>query len=152
MCSANNDVRFEPIADIRLFDHLIGTGEQRGRHFEAKRLRGFEIDHQLEFGWLLDRQVGRLGALENFSGVLASLAICSANVGSVAHQTTGGDELTREVNRRDCVARRQCYELKAPTEENRIGHNKKQTDPLLDEASECAVNVLVGAGVQDMEL
>src|SRR5262245_43412079 len=132
------------------FDHLVGTGEQRVRHFEAKRLRGFEIDHQLEFGWLLDRQVGRLGVLENFSGVLASLAICIANIGSVAHQTTGGDELTREVNRRDGVARRQRYELKAPTEENRIGHNKKQTDP--DEASECAVNVLVGAGVQDMEL
>ena len=42
-----------------LFDHIVGTGEQRGRDFEAKRLRGFEIDHQLEFGWLLDRQVGR---------------------------------------------------------------------------------------------
>jgi hypothetical protein len=24
-----------------------------------------EVDHQLEFGWLLDRQIGGLGALEN---------------------------------------------------------------------------------------
>ena len=93
-----------------------------------------------------------LAPLRIFPVYMASLAICIANVGSVAHQTTGGDELTREVNRRDRVARRQRYELKAPTEENRIGHNKKQTDPLLDEASEGAVNVLVGAGVQDMEL
>src|SRR5262249_39889074 len=46
-----------PQQTASLFDHLVGTGEQRGRHFEAKRLRGFEIDHQLEFGWLLDRQV-----------------------------------------------------------------------------------------------
>src|SRR5262249_23868539 len=56
-----------PQQTASLFDHLVDTGEQRGRHFEAKRVRGFEIDHQLEFGWLLDRQVGRLGALENFS-------------------------------------------------------------------------------------
>jgi hypothetical protein len=29
----------------RSFDHLVGAGEQRRRHFEAKRLRGFQIDH-----------------------------------------------------------------------------------------------------------
>jgi hypothetical protein len=30
---------------------------------EPKRLRRLEIEYQLEMGWLLDRQVGRLGAL-----------------------------------------------------------------------------------------
>ena len=33
---------------VRLFDHLVGAGEQRGRHLDAERLRGLEIDHQLE--------------------------------------------------------------------------------------------------------
>ena len=28
MCGATRDVRFVPIADIRLFDHLIGAGKQ----------------------------------------------------------------------------------------------------------------------------
>ena len=32
---------------------------------EAERLGGLEVDHQFELGRLLDRQVGRLGALEN---------------------------------------------------------------------------------------
>jgi hypothetical protein len=27
-----------------LFDHPVGPGEQRGRDFEAERLRSFEID------------------------------------------------------------------------------------------------------------
>jgi hypothetical protein len=36
---------------------------------QAEGLRGLEIDHQLELGWLRHRQIGWFGALENFSGV-----------------------------------------------------------------------------------
>jgi hypothetical protein len=46
-------------------DHLVGAGEQHWWHFEAKRPRGLEIDHQLELSWCLHRQVSRLLALEN---------------------------------------------------------------------------------------
>ena len=41
MCGATRDVRFVPIADIDgLFDHLVGTRQQRGRHSEAERFGG----------------------------------------------------------------------------------------------------------------
>jgi hypothetical protein len=46
-----------------LFDHLVGTGRQAGRYFEAKRLRGLEVDHKLKFGRSLHRKVARLLAL-----------------------------------------------------------------------------------------
>jgi hypothetical protein len=39
--------------------------EQRGRYFEAERLRGLEVDDQLVLGRRLDRKVGRLLALED---------------------------------------------------------------------------------------
>jgi hypothetical protein len=39
-----------------LFDHLVSGSEQRRWNSEAERLRSLEIDDQLEFGWLLDRQ------------------------------------------------------------------------------------------------
>jgi len=42
-------------------DHLVGAGEQRRRHFEAERLCGRQIDHEIELDRLLDRDVGRLG-------------------------------------------------------------------------------------------
>jgi hypothetical protein len=45
------------------FDHLVRGGLQRQRNDQAG-LRGLEVDHQLEFGRLLDRQVGWRRALE----------------------------------------------------------------------------------------
>src|SRR5262245_29719517 len=47
------------------FDHLVGVGEQLRRHLEAEGLCRLEVDHQLAFGRLLNRQIGRFGPLRN---------------------------------------------------------------------------------------
>jgi hypothetical protein len=36
-------------------NHLVGAGEQRGRHVEAERLGGLEIYDQFELCWKGDR-------------------------------------------------------------------------------------------------
>ena len=53
-------------------DHLVGAGEQRRRHIKAERSRGLKIDDEFELGGLHDRQVGRLGAFEDLTGIDAS--------------------------------------------------------------------------------
>jgi len=47
----------------RLFDHLIGAGKQCWRDAEAERLRGLEIENELEFGGPFDRDVAGFRAL-----------------------------------------------------------------------------------------
>jgi len=47
-----------------LFDHPVGKRGQLRRKFESEHLCGREIDHQFEFRWLLDRQIGWLCAFQ----------------------------------------------------------------------------------------
>ena len=75
--STANDAAFPSKGDISLplFDHLVGKREQRRRNFEAERLGCLEIDHQLELGGAVDRQLGRLGAPEDTAGLDACASI-----------------------------------------------------------------------------
>ena len=50
-----------------LFDHLVGAGEHGRRHIEVERLGGDQIDDEIEFGGLFDREVGRLRAAKTLS-------------------------------------------------------------------------------------
>jgi hypothetical protein len=49
------------------------TGKQRGRQSDAEGLRGFEIDDQLDFSRLYNRQVGGLSAFADFVRVKSNL-------------------------------------------------------------------------------
>ena len=55
-------------------EYRWGAGEQGLRHIEAERPRGLEVDYQLEFARLQDRQVVRLLSRQNSAGVLSRRA------------------------------------------------------------------------------
>ena len=71
------------------FDHLVGTAEERDRDGEAQRPGRFEVDAQLDFGGLLDGQIGRFLALENSARVEANQTVTVPIAASVAHQASG---------------------------------------------------------------
>jgi hypothetical protein len=63
ICDMPANGRNVPTTDIGLLDHLVGTAEQRQRHREAEAPGGIEVDNELDFHGLLDRQIGRLFTL-----------------------------------------------------------------------------------------
>jgi hypothetical protein len=52
-----------------LFDHLVGTREQRRRHDDADRLRRLEADYQFKPGWLFDWEITRVRAAHDLVNV-----------------------------------------------------------------------------------
>src|SRR5262245_44417543 len=59
--------------NARLLYDLIHLQQQRLGNLEPKRLRGLEIDDELELGGLFDREIGGPRALEN-PDVISTLA------------------------------------------------------------------------------
>ena len=57
-----------------LFDHLVRAGEHRRRYGEAKRLSSLEVYNELEFGWLFDGKIARLGAVQNLVNIVTGAA------------------------------------------------------------------------------
>jgi hypothetical protein len=86
------------------FDHLIGATEQRQRNGKAERLGGLEVDDQLDFRRLHNRQVSRLFALENSAGVGADQMVGFSFVATVAQQAASLDEWAILVDRGQRVA------------------------------------------------
>src|SRR5262249_39904391 len=117
------------------------------RYVEAKRLSGLQIDYQLEFHRSFDRQVRRLGTLENSPRVDADQAIHVRLVGSIAHQTAGCDELACRVARGNGVARRPWPQLFAPAEEEHVRADQQRGDSLLDQGGHSRVDFALGAGL-----
>jgi hypothetical protein len=63
----------DPSLSLRLFDHLVGAGQQRVGYGETERLGRLEVQEKLDFCRLLNRQVRRLLALENAAYIDAYL-------------------------------------------------------------------------------
>jgi hypothetical protein len=65
---------------------LEGADDNFHRTFEAECLCRFEVEDQLDFGGLLDRQVGGLLAFENAPDVDTDLTVRIGETASIAHQ------------------------------------------------------------------
>src|SRR5215471_13317469 len=94
-------------------DHLVGAGKQHWRHLKAERPGGLEIDHQLIFGRLLDRQARRLLAFEDTIDVRSRTPNYIGSIRSIGDQCPFCDELPMTADRRESMLFRQCHNRSA---------------------------------------
>src|SRR5215471_13392487 len=89
---------FEPPSRFTSLDHLVDAANHRQRDGEGERLGGLHVDNELDFGRLLDRQLGGLLAFENSACIDAERVVRIQNGASVSHEAASGYKLAKLVD------------------------------------------------------
>jgi hypothetical protein len=83
---------------LGLFDHLVGAGEQRWGQFKATCLGRPQVDHQLVFGWSLNRKISRLFALKHTIDVGSRARINIEDVWSVGGEPSARGKISERID------------------------------------------------------
>src|SRR5258708_24657676 len=140
-----------PERDVSL-NHLVGGYEQLIGHAEAEHPGGPGVDDQLELVRLHDRQVRRLGTLEDAAGIDADLAPRILDAGSVAHQPAGFGIVTQRICRWEPVERRQLGPLDPPAPQEGIAGDEDAAGPLACKSCEGRIDLPDSADLKDLDL
>src|SRR5690349_11269429 len=89
-----------------LFNQFVGAQQERLRDRETQRLRHSDVHHQLELGWLLDRDIGGLSAAQNLVDEIGGASEQVGIIRSIGHQTVWLDVIPRIVQRRQLYRER----------------------------------------------
>jgi hypothetical protein len=143
---------FEPPSRFTSLDYLVGQRQRLVGDCEVERLSGLEVDHELELCRQHNRQITRLLAFEDASGINTDLTICIDTAGAVAHQAAGSDPLARVIDRGNSMSGRQ-RDNPLPLGHQEHAHPYVQrASPTLDERSKGALDLAAAADVEDFDL
>src|SRR5262249_11610857 len=121
-------------------------------NFKADRAGGWQVDDQFKLGRPHYREVGRLGALEDFAGVDTGLTVPFRLAGSVAHQAAGFRKVAQGIDRGNRISRRQRSDLKSPAEQERISADRERVGPIADKRSKRSLDLATVARLHDIDL
>src|SRR5262245_32789432 len=94
-------------------DHLVSAGEQDRREVETQRSCGLEVDHELELGPLLDRQIGWFCTLENFVDEGGGSIPHVFETGRIREQATRLGHLPESADQRQTVSCRRLGDTRS---------------------------------------
>ena len=110
-------------------DYLVGEGEQSRGHGESERLRGLQVNDQLELGGLLDGKVSWLRTLEDSLNVGGSPTIQVDVIWAIRDQCAIPCRWWESVYRRQAMSHRGIDELTSVPERERTGLNDDRCCP-----------------------
>ena len=96
----------------------------------------------------MHRQVGRLLAFENATGIDAGEAARFDAICAIADETAGLGIAAVFIDRRDSMPQREFREPITPAEKERIGLHDEPTDPLLRQRREHRFDIAVAPGLE----
>src|SRR5258705_8638627 len=137
------------VAHALSLDYLIRAQQHLLRDVDSERLCGFEIDHQLEDGGLLDGQVARLGAAQDFIDIDGGAPELLDDARCVCNESASAHKLPELIDGRNAVGGRERDDLRAVRQRQRIGDHEQGVYALLAHRSEGRADVLAVAYFDD---
>src|SRR5262249_13116070 len=107
------------------FDHLVGAQEERLGNLQSEHPGSGQIDDEIEFGRLLDRDVAWLGPSQNLVNIVCGTAEQVEEVWSIRHQTSLFDGGPIALHRRQARIARQGVDASLVGEQDRIDTDVK---------------------------
>jgi hypothetical protein len=127
-----------------LLDDVVGPEQERLRDRQAERLRGLQVDDQLELCGLFDGEIGRFGALEDLVDVGRDPLELLIKIIPVGHEPALIRPVPCRVHSREAILRRQIKDLSRTGDQNGVSWNDKAVDALLGDADKKPVEIIFG--------
>src|SRR5579871_1527706 len=103
------------------------------RDSQAERFGRAPIDHELESRQTMNRELGRVLAVEDAADIEAGLVRSLRQARAIAHETAELCKLDERVDRRQAIARCQRHDLRALADEQRARSNVDSVQALFRE-------------------
>src|SRR5262249_45114986 len=107
-------------------DDLVDAGEDRGRDLQTQRISGFAVDDELELRRLLDRQIGRLGALEDAADEVGGAAIGFLEARAIGKERTAVRHYGPTRNQREAMLDREIDDGVAVLDDKTFGEGDER--------------------------
>ena len=113
---------------------------------ETEHLGGLEVDDELEFRGLPDRQLVRLAP--ESGRIVPAIAVSIGEAGPVAQQAADLHKLAQRIVRGNRMACRQRHDLVTPAREQGVADDQQPASILLNERRECCIDVARGGALR----